>query len=319
MNTDLNYSASLPVLVLAGPTASGKSGLALRVAEELNGAVINADSMQVYQDLHVLTARPSADDEARAPHHLYGYLDSAVACTVAAWLSRAVEIIRQVQGEGRLPIVAGGTGLYLKALMEGLSDIPDIPSAVKDTSRRMRLEDGNEALYASLKEKDPEGAAQLKPNDRQRILRAWEVVEATGTPLHVWQSKPIAPPLGETQFYKVLFRPPREDLYAACDGRFEAMLERDALEEVQALQRRGLDPSLPAMKALGVPELAAFLNGEISREEAVTRAQQHTRNYAKRQTTWFRTQFSASETLNTQYSERLFEEIFPKIRSLVLT
>ena len=311
--------AASSVLVIAGPTASGKSGLAMRLAEELNGAVINADSMQVYQDLRVLTARPCAEDEARAPHHLYGYLDSAEACTVAAWSEAAVKTIKQIQSAGQVPIVVGGTGLYLKALMEGLSDIPDIPSEVKDASRRVRLEDGNDALYASLKDKDPEGAARLKPKDRQRILRAWEVVEATGTPLHVWQAKPIVPPLGEASFYKVLFRPPREDLYAACDGRFETMLERGALEEVAALQKRGLNPSLPAMKALGVPELAAHLRGEISREDAVTRAQQHTRNYAKRQTTWFRTQFTASETLDTQYSDSLFDKIFPKIRALVLT
>lgn len=311
--------AASPVLVIAGPTASGKSGLALRLAEALNGAVLNADSMQVYKDLHVLTARPSAADEARAPHHLYGTMDGAEACTVAAWSGLAVQTIKQVQAAGRLPIVVGGTGLYLKALMEGLSDIPDIPSDVKAASRRLRLEEGNDALYASLKDKDPEGAARLKPKDRQRILRAWEVVEATGTPLHVWQAKPVVPPLGKTSFYKVLFQPPRDDLYAACDGRFERMLAEGALDEVAALQQRGLDPALPVMKALGVPELAAYLRQEIGRGDAIARAQQHTRNYAKRQTTWFRTQFTASETVNAQYSESLYEKIFPKIRSLVLT
>ena len=310
---------ALSVLVIAGPTASGKSGLALRVAEELNGVVINADSMQVYSDLRVLTARPSAEDEARLPHKLYGTRDGGEACTVAALLCDAAREINGVHAAGQLPIVVGGTGLYLKALMEGLSDIQDISAGVREAARRMRIEDGHEALYASLKEKDPEGAARLKPKDRQRILRAWEVIEATGTPLHVWQAKAKNAPLPQARFCSVLFHPPLEDVYAACNGRFEAMLDMGALEEVERLLARGLDPALPVMKALGVPEMADFLRGEVSREGAIIKAQQHTRNYAKRQTTWFRTQFNASETVNAQYSESLFNEIFPKIRQFLLT
>lgn len=308
-----------PVLVIAGPTASGKSGLALRVAEELNGVVINADSMQVYSDLRVLTARPSAEDETRVPHKLYGYLDGAEVCTAADWAADAVAEITTAHAAGQLPILVGGTGLYLKALMEGLSELPDIPDEVRAAARRLRLERGIEALYASLQEKDPEGAARLKPKDRQRVLRAWEVVEATGTPLHVWQAKSSPKPAIKADFHRVLFRPDREDLYAACNSRFGAMLEQGALAEVETLMARGLDPGLPVMKALGVPDLAAFLRGEISQEDAVTKAQQRTRNYAKRQTTWFRTQFHASETINAQFSERIFIEIFPKIRQLVLT
>ena len=308
-----------PILVIAGPTASGKSGLALRLAEELNGAVINADSMQVYRDLHVLTARPGAADEARAPHVLYGYRDGAEACTAAAWAADAADEITKCREAGRLPVVVGGTGMYLKTLMEGLSVIPDIPADVKQAGRRLRLEQGNDALYDDLKAKDPEGAARLKPKDRQRILRAWEVVTATGKPLHVWQAESPPQPLVEGTFHTVLLRPPREDLYAACDGRFEAMLDAGALAEVEALLARALDPGLPVMKALGVPELAEFLGGSVSREEAVARAQQHTHNYAKRQTTWFKTQFHASETLDTQFSESLFQEIFPKIRQFLLT
>jgi tRNA dimethylallyltransferase len=301
-------------LVSAGPTASGKSGLAFRVAEELNGVVINADSMQVYSDLRVLTARPSADDEARVPHKLYGYLDGADGCTAAAWAARAAEEITNAHSNKQVPIVVGGTGLYLKALIEGLSDIPEVPLEIRQTARRIFLEQGNDALYQSLLEKDPEGAVRLKPKDHQRVLRAWEVVEATGTPLHVWQAKSQPKPLINGPFHTVLFQPPREDLYAACNGRFEVMLEGGALAEVEALLARGLNPALPVMKALGVPELAAFVRGETSHEDAVTKAQQHTRNYAKRQVTWFRGQFNASETLNTQYSESLFNKIFPKIR-----
>lgn len=311
--------ASSPVLIIAGPTASGKSGLALRVAEELNGVVINADSMQVYRDLRVLTARPSVEDEARVPHKLYGYRDGAEVCTAANWAADAAAEIKTTHAAGQLPIVVGGTGLYLKALMEGLSNLPDIPDEVRAAARRLRLEQGIDALYASLQEKDPEGAAKLKPKDRQRVLRAWEVVEATGTPLHVWQAKSNPKPAIKADFHTVLFRPDREDLYAACNSRFGKMLEQGALEEVEVLMARGLDPGLPVMKALGVPDLAAFLRGEISREDAVTKAQQRTRNYAKRQTTWFRTQFHASETINAQFSERMLTKIFPKIRQLVLT
>ncbi|MBT7451006.1 MAG: tRNA (adenosine(37)-N6)-dimethylallyltransferase MiaA, partial [Rhodospirillaceae bacterium] len=185
--------------------------------------------------------------------------------------------------------------------------------------RRFRIEQGNDALYASLKEKDPDGAAKLKPKDRQRILRAWEVVEATGTPLHVWQQKAKAKPLIEARYISVLFQPDREDLYSACNSRLEAMVEAGALDEVKALVARDLDPALPVMKALGIPDLAAFLRGDRSLEDAVTKAQQHTRNYAKRQMTWFRGQFNAQETLGAQYSESIFNEIFPKIRQNLLT
>lgn len=308
-----------PVLVIAGPTASGKSGLALRTADELNGAVINADSMQVYKDLRVLTARPSTEDESRVPHKLYGYLDAAHACTAAAWAADAVAEINAAQSNGQLPIVVGGTGLYLKALIEGLSELPDIPEEVRSIARRLRLEEGIEALYASLQEKDPLGAAKLKPKDRQRVLRAWEVVEATGTPLHVWQAQAAPTPPLKGTFHTVLFQPAREDLYAACNSRFDKMLDHGALEEVEALMARNLDAGLPVMKALGVPDLISYVRGDVSREDAVTKAQQRTRNYAKRQTTWFRTQFHASEVVDTQFSERLFEEIFPKIRQMVLT
>ena len=312
-------SGDLPILVIAGPTASGKSGLALRVAEELNGTVINADSMQVYSDLHVLTARPSAADEARAPHVLYGTRDGVEACTAAAWAADAAKEIEACRANDRLPVVVGGTGMYLKTLMEGISVIPDVPPDIKAAGRQLRLEQGNDALYDDLKTKDPEGAAKLKPKDRQRILRAWEVVTATGKPLHQWQADSPPLPLVVGTFHTVLLRPPREHLYARCDARFEQMLEHGALAEVEALLARRLDPSLPVMKALGVPQLAEFLAGEASREAAVAKAQQHTRNYAKRQTTWFRTQFHASETLDTQFSESLFQKIFPKIRHLLLT
>lgn len=307
------------VLLIAGPTASGKSGLALKVAEELNGFVINADSMQVYKDLRVLTARPSAEDEARAPHKLYGYRDGAGACTAAAWAEDAAREVAQAHASGQLPIVVGGTGLYIRTLMEGIAAIPDIPDEVRQAGRRLRLEQGHDALYDSLREKDPESAAKLKPKDRQRVLRAWEVVEATGIPLPVWQAKPLTPLLPDATFFSVLFEPPRDDLYAACNNRLEAMVEAGALEEVDSLIKRDLDPSLPVMKALGVPDLAAFLAGDVSRAEAVTKAQQHTRNYAKRQSTWFRNQFHASETVSEQHSESLFQKIFPKIRQFLLT
>lgn len=312
-------NSSLPVLVIAGPTASGKSILALKLAKELNGVVINADSMQVYRDLRILTARPSEEDQASFSHKLYGYRDGAEACTAAAWAVDAAREIRTAHSAELVPILVGGTGLYIKTFIEGLADIPVIPDEVKQAARRLRVEQGQDALYESLQEKDPVGAARLKPKDRQRVLRAWEVMEATGKPIHVWQEEPSQKPLPEARYFSVLVKPPRDELYAACDRRFSVMLEEGALDEVEALMKRELDPGLPVMRVLGVPELAAFLAGETSREDAINKAQQHTRNYAKRQTTWFRNQFNASETLCKQYYESFFDEIFPKIRQFLLT
>ncbi|MGE0095484.1 MAG: tRNA (adenosine(37)-N6)-dimethylallyltransferase MiaA [Alphaproteobacteria bacterium] len=277
------------VVVIAGPTASGKSHLALDLAAARRGTVINADSMQVYRELRILTARPGTAEMERAPHRLYGILSAAEACSAARWRALTVAAIEEARGEGRLPILVGGTGLYLKALFEGLAEMPPIPSAVRDAARARYRKLGGEAFRAELARRDPDSAARLAAGDTQRLIRAWEVVEATGRPLPVWQKAGTAKKMGYT-YRTILVMPPRDALYAACDARFDAMVAAGALDEVRALMALGLDPTLPAMKSLGVRELAQHLAGEWTLEQAAEKARQATRNYAKRQTTWFRHQ-----------------------------
>jgi tRNA dimethylallyltransferase len=302
------------LLVIGGPTASGKSALALDAAASFGGTVINADSMQIYRDLEVLTARPGAAEAARAPHRLYGVLDAGELCSAARWREMALAEIAAAP----LPIVVGGTGLYLRALLEGLAPVPEIPAEIREAARALHRALGGAAFRERLAARDPEAAARLPPGDTQRLVRAWEVVEATGRPLAEWQRRqtPAAPP-GEVLALVLL--PPRAPLYAACDRRFEAMLAAGALGEVERLLARRLDPALPAMKALGVPALAAQLRGEIGRAEATAAAQAATRHYAKRQTTWFRHQMPQARRFATQYSERLGAEIMPMIRRFLLT
>ncbi|MBS29427.1 MAG: tRNA (adenosine(37)-N6)-dimethylallyltransferase MiaA [Alphaproteobacteria bacterium] len=281
-----------PVIVVAGPTASGKSGLGMEISEEFSGTIINADSMQVYRDLRILTARPSEDDEARVPHLLYGYRDAAEAGSTAEWASAAEQAIAEVRVAGRRPILVGGTGLYLKTLMEGIAPVPEVPPETRERALKRRQEIGDLAFHNELATRDPEIAARLHPGDSQRLLRAWEVVEATGRPLSDWQQDPVTPP--ETRFRVVVLQPPREELYRNADSRFLDMLSQGVLDEVAALHARAqtevLDPSLPIFKALGYPPLAAHLRGETTLEAAIADSQQQTRNYAKRQMTWLRNQ-----------------------------
>lgn len=287
-----------PVLVIGGPTASGKSGLALELADRLAGTVINADSMQIYAGLPILTAAPGPADRARAPHQLYGVVPPSERMSVARWRAMALAEVRAAHAAGRLPILVGGTGLYLKAMMEGLSAIPEVPAEVRDAALALRADIGTPALHARLAARDPDSAARLKPGDTARVLRAWEVLEATGRPIGDWQRTGGAGPPPGLAFLVLVVEPPRDRLYAACDARFGAMLERGALAEVRALAALGLDPDLPAMKALGVPELLAHLRGETDLETAAAKARQHTRNYAKRQSTWFRNQLAAARRVD---------------------
>ncbi len=308
-----------PVLILAGPTASGKSALALALAEEFDGTVINADSMQVYRELRILTARPSPEDEARVPHRLYGVLSAAERCSAGSWRDMALAEVASAHDAGRLPVVCGGTGLYLKALAEGLSPMPHIPAAIRERLA-VRLEaEGAAALHAELASRDPGVAERLEANDGQRVLRALEVLEATGQSLADWQAGPAEGPPGNLDFTTLLLAPPREALYAACDRRLAAMLTDGVLDEVRQLNAMGLDPSLPAMKALGVREFSEFLAGNCDLQAAVAAAQQATRRYAKRQMTWFRHQIVADLLLGAQYSESLLPETFSFIRQKLLT
>jgi len=304
-----------PVVVIGGPTASGKSALALALAERLNGIVVNADAMQVYRELAIVTARPTAEEMARAPHRLYGVLSAAQRCTVARWRRLALAAIAAARREGRLPIVVGGTGLYLKALMEGLAAVPDIPPAIRAQAKARHTALGAPGLHAELARLDPAMAARLKPGDSQRLIRAWEVVTATGQSLAAFQQAIPAPP--RLWFVPIRLLPPRQELYAACDARCRRMLADGALDEVRALQALKLDPDLPAMKAVGVRELMQCLGGDLSREAALAAFQQATRNYAKRQLTWFRNQMPKAQTWDAQLSESLIDEIFSFIRNLV--
>ncbi len=305
---------SRSVVVIAGPTASGKSALALAAAEAFGGIVINADSMQVYRELAILTARPGAAALARAPHRLYGVLSAREACSAGRWLDMALGEIAAAHGEGRLPVVVGGTGLYLKALIEGLSPMPAVPARVRAAVRARLARLGAEAFHAELEARDPETAARLAPGDSQRLVRAWEVLEATGRPLSAWQTGRRNGKAGELAFRAMTLSPERRALYAACDRRFEQMVVAGAVEEVRALLALGLDPELPTMKAVGVRELGRHVRGEIPLAQAIALGQRATRQYAKRQMTWFRRQMAEARVLSAQDSESLKEEIFSFIR-----
>ena len=277
------------VLLIHGPTASGKSALALRVAQAVDGEIVNADALQLYSDLTALSARPTPEETAGVAHHLFGVADGADGWSVGRWARAAGPVIDEIMARGRTAVVVGGTGLYFKALTDGLADIPPTPAAVRvgvgktfDTLGEARFRE----LLASV---DPVAEARIAPGDRMRLSRAMEVLEATGKPLTAWQAK-TAPALPADAWRAVVIEPERDLLYARCDARFEVMLERGALDEVRALIARGLDPDLPVMKAVGVRELAAHLRGEISLVEAAELARRETRRYAKRQLTWLRNQ-----------------------------
>ena len=279
-------------MLIAGPTASGKSALALAVAEQLDGVIINADSMQIYRDLRTLTARPSPDEEARVPHRLYGHVDAALDYSVGRYVTEAADALAHTARDSKLPIFVGGTGLYFKALTRGLAAMPPIPAPVRQAVRERLAAEGPEALYAELAQADARSAARLKPTDRQRIARALEVVLATGRPLSDWHAEKTAPLLDPAQIVKLFVSPDRAELYARIDARFDAMLTAGALDEVKQLATRQLDPQLPAMKAHGVPWLIRHLEGGITLEEASLQAKLDVRHYAKRQYTWFRHQLA---------------------------
>jgi len=311
-------------LIVAGPTASGKSALALAIAEHLGGTIINTDSMQVYRELRVLTARPTPAEEARVPHRLYGVRPAAEAGSVAWWREQALAAMAGAHEAGRRPILTGGSGMYFAALTDGLADIPDPGSEAREEARRLLAEQGPAALHASLAHVDPATAARLKPEDSQRIARAWEVWRGTGRGLAAWQNhrSPPAP----WRFRAILLDPPRDALRAAIATRFDAMLRDGALDEVRALLNLKLDPSLPAMRAHGVPELSAYLSGALSLEAAGRRTELVTGQYTKRQATWFRHHTLAPQTrVNTiharfsslaQFSERERADLFAFIENV---
>ena len=294
-------------MLIAGPTASGKSALALELARahgRSNGSVIiNTDSMQVYRDLRILTARPTPEEEAEVPHRLYGEVDAAVNFSAGAWVAEAARVLAEARAQNRLAIFVGGSGLYFKALTRGLSAVPPIPLEVRDAVRARLARDGVEALHAELEMRDPASAARLKPRDRIRIARALEVVQSTGRSLTDWHRDAL-PPLLPPEAVRALFlAPQREQLYARIDARFDTMLRAGALDEVAALAARKLEPLLPAMKAHGVPALIRHLNGELSLEEAAIIGRADTRHYAKRQFTWFRHQLPEFQSVKPEEAQ----------------
>ena len=277
-----------PPILIAGPTASGKSALALRIAELCNGVVINADAMQVYRELPILSARPTAEDEARAPHWLYGHISTAEAYSTGRYVIDVADALKRAAAAGLRPIIVGGTGLYFKALLEGLSPIPEIDPVVRTHWRTEAQRLGAMALHAELTRRDPEMATRLASSDTQRLTRALEVLDGTGLSLAHWQRQPGNPLLVASETVRLVLRPDRGALLGRCDLRFDQMMAAGALAEVSALFAAELDPTLPAMGALGVAPLAAHLRGEISLEGAVKRAKLDTRQYVKRQLTWLK-------------------------------
>ena len=298
-------------VLIAGPTASGKSALALKLAQRTGGIVINADSMQVYRDLRIITARPTPEEEALVPHRLYGHVDAAVNFSAGSWVADAATVLAEARAQNRLPIFVGGSGLYFKALTRGLSAVPPIAAGIREGVRARLERDGVEALHAELGRRDPVAAERLKPRDRTRIARALEVVEATGRSLTDWHRDGLPPLLPQGSFSALFLEPDRDQLYARIDARFDAMLEAGALQEVAALAARQLDPLLPAMKAHGVPALIRHLNGEITPEEAAMIGRADTRHYAKRQFTWFRHQLPEFTWVQPEAAGAWFSPVIP--------
>jgi len=288
-------------LLIAGPTASGKSAAALALAQRFGATIVNADSMQVYRDLRILTARPTPDEERLAPHRLFGGVDGAVNFSAGRWARAARELLVGIRE--RPVIFVGGTGLYFRALTDGLSDIPPTPEAVRAEVRRHAEGRAAAELHGELQARDPETAARLNASDRQRILRALEVFAATGRPLASFLGARAKPALAAGQWAGLYLAPDRAELGRRIDARFEAMLTRGALEEVGALKERRLDPSLPVMRAHGVPHLAAHLEGGLTLAEAAERSKLDTRHYAKRQFTWARHQLSGFKWVAPEEAE----------------
>lgn len=310
------------IAVVAGPTASGKSRLALALARAFHGTIINADSMQVYRGLCVLTARPSPHDMALAPHRLYGEIDADESCSAGRWRDLALVEITRAHGEGRLPILVGGTGLYLSALLDGIAEIPPVPAVVVAEARALHARLGGEEFRRTLAALDPDTAAKLPAADTQRLIRAYAVARGTGVALSAWQKRQV--PHSGSLAAAVVLLPPRDALYAEIDRRLERMFDGGAIDETRTLLARELSPLLPAMKAVGVREIARYLAGACSREVALAAAQQATRRYAKRQYTWLRHHLPASKKLRkyvieTQFSESSLPEIFSFIRQFLLT
>ncbi len=303
-------------MVIAGPTASGKSALALALSRLMPVTIINADASQVYSDLRIISARPSADEEAEAPHRLFGTIDGAKACSAADWAGLAKSEIETATGQGRLPVLVGGTGLYLRTLLDGIAPVPDIDPEIRTAVRALRVEQA----HAALKAEDPDAAARLAPLDSARIARALEVKRSTGRSLRDWQKDSAGGIADGYDATGLILLPPRDWLYARIDARFIAMAGHEGQAEVSQLLARDLDPALPVMRAIGVRDIAAILDDQEHASDHIATGQQASRNYAKRQYTWFRNQPPTYwEHINAQLDAELVNELAIKLRHKALT
>lgn len=304
-------TAPSPIVILFGPTASGKSALALEVAETLNAVIINADSKQLYREIPIITAQPSVEEKARVPHALYGALSVQEDCSVARWIELVRPVIEECWQQGKLPLLVGGTGMYFTCLTQGLPPMPEIPEAIRQQVRQQVIEEGSESVYALL---DEAMQQSLKPGDSHRVGRAYEVLLATGKSLRYWQQQPAVPVYPHAQVSSFFLSPPRQWVYERCNRRFEIMMESGVLEEMRALDAMQVPVYLPAMKAHGVPELLSYLHGTVSREDAISKAQQNTRNYIKRQFTWFRGQMPEATALEgADAAEKMLHDLERKL------
>jgi tRNA dimethylallyltransferase len=309
-------SGKPPLVIIAGPTASGKSALALALSRLVPATIINADASQVYADLRILSARPLPDEEAQAPHRLFGHIDGAESCSAAHWAKDAKTAITEAHKDGRLPVLVGGTGLYLRTLLDGIAPIPEIDPAIRQSVRALDVA----LAYARLADVDADAASRLNPNDTTRIARALEVALSTGKPLSVWQDVKMGGLSPSVSVSAMILLPPRDWLRARCDARFDAMLENGAMEEVQALLARRLDANLPVMRAIGVREIAAMISDPSCRAVMAEAAKAATRQFAKRQYTWFRNQSPAAwERSEGQLDDSLINDLAIKLRNTALT
>lgn len=304
-----------PIIILHGPTASGKSALAVNVAKKIDAVIINADSMQVYDAIPIVTAQPTKHEQQHIAHHLYGHVSVNTHYSVAHWLNEVVPLIHQIRNQHITPILVGGTGMYIKSLIDGIAIIPDIPPNIREEAQNLYQQQGPEAFHAILSEYDPALAQKLPPGDTQRMLRAYEVAIHTGIPLSAWQQQKPTPFFPSTNFKGFFLHPPREEIYNKCNKRFEEMTNNGLEEEIKQLLSYNLSPSLPAMKALGVPEISAYIQGTLTKEDAITQAQTKTRHYVKRQLTWQRNQFPEFHILEKADAEEMIKEVIGESRS----
>ena len=302
----------MKTIVICGPTGSGKSALAVTLAQQFDGIIVNADSMQVYRELEILSSRPNEKDMRSAPHRLYGVMSMHQVCAVAVWRSMALGIIDTCQKAGKLPILCGGTGMYVRFLLDELSRIPDIPVAIRSVTRKTLEEVGNKEFKRLLVERDPISGRRIATGDSQRLARAWEVLEATGFSITYWHKKKRKTN-SENGFYSVLLMPERRKLYSNCDTRFLEFIDKGAIDEAKRIQELDLLPGLPAFKALGLSELIQYLDGEIGLSSAIELAQRATRRYAKRQVTWFRNQLHEDYLMETQDNDEVKTKLIADI------